>query len=451
MNRPSRKMYVCKLFRMLLLVCLVVLATTSCLRAQDDDAISATAVAGMGLKFTHVGPPTAKNGMAHARFGVPNIDSVANFNGQYFTAGQDSNGNPQKHWYFNTLGNPPQMGGTTTFNAPIVPVSLDLRNADGSPRFVKVVGGNVFTCTNPPDPSCHPLFFDATPFIEPILESPVFSNANYTSSSVPTQFADAVARAEYQNAKPDWHTLLAPSVKTARTMVLLRGTYQFTLNPDGTCCFFVLVNVNTFVNALFPSTSTFPPDSSTPVGAAENSGDITTKDISTFFFPPAYLFIPTPNGNLCCIGGFHTFDFEGGDASNGNVPRFFVLNYSTWDQPIFRDKTVLDVTGLSHEISETYNDPFVVEDGVHNLTPWWLAPNGNCQNDLEVGDVIEGLPRQVFSMTMPNGFTYHPQNEALLQWFQFESPSSAINGAYSYPDITTLTALSAPQKAGCAP
>ena len=104
-----------------MLVFLVVLASAISLRAQDDDAISATAVAGMGLKFTHVGPPTAKNGMAHARFGIPNIDSVVNFSGQYFTPGQDSSGNPQRHWYFNTLGNPPQMGGTTTVNAPIVP------------------------------------------------------------------------------------------------------------------------------------------------------------------------------------------------------------------------------------------------------------------------------------------------------------------------------------------
>jgi hypothetical protein len=436
---------------MSLMVCLVALTSAVSVRAQDNDAIDATTVAGAGLKFTHVGPPTAKNGMAHARFGIPNIDSVVNFNGQYFTQGQDANGNPQTHWYFNTLGNPPQQGGTTTVNAPIVPVSLDLRNADGSPRFVKVVNGVVITCANPPDPSCHRLFFDASPFIDPILESPVFSNANYTSSATPTQFADAVARAEYPTAKPNWHTLLAPSVKTGRTMTLLRGTYQFSLNADGSCCFFVLLNVFAFENALFPSTSTFPPDSSTPVGAAEASGDITTKDVSTFFFPPAYLFIPTPKGNVCCIGGFHTFDFEGGDANNGNVPRLFVLNYSTWDQPIFRDKTVLDVTGLSHEISETYNDPFVVADGVHDLTPWWLAPNGNCQNDLEVGDVVEGLPRQTFPITMPNGFTYHPQNEALLQWFEFESPSSALNGAYSYPDITTLTTLSPPQKAGCAP
>jgi hypothetical protein len=438
--------------RLGLVVGLVTLASAAGVRAQDDDAIS-VAPAGSKVKFTHVGPPTSKNGMAHARFGIPNIDSVPNFNGQYFTTGQDANGNPQNHWYFNTLGNPPQMGGTTALNAPIVPVSLDLRNADGSPRFVKVVNGVVTTCTNPPGAGCKRLFFDATPFIQPVLDSPVFSNANYTSSAAPTQFADAVARAEYfKSAKPDWHTLLVPSVKTGRTMTLLRGTYQFQLNGDGSCCFVVLINVFTFENELFPSTFTFPPDSSTPVGAAEAAGDITTKDVSTFFFPPAFLFIPTKNGNVCCIGGFHTFDQESGDASNGNATRAFVLNYSTWfPASFFRDPTILDVTGLSHEISETYNDPFVVADGVHDLTPWWLSPNGNCQDDLEVGDVIEGLPRQVFPIPMPNGMTYHPQNEALLQWFEFQSPSTAIHGAYSYPDITTLTALSPPQKAGCAP
>ena len=103
---------------------------------------------------------------------------------------------------------------------------------------------------------------------------------------------------------------------------------------------------------------------------------------------------------------------------------------------------------MSHEIAETYNDPFVASDGVHDVTPWWLAPNGNCQNDLETGDVIEGLPNGVFPITM-NGMTYHPQNEALLQWFEFESPSSAIDGAYSYPNEQTLTSLSAPQNPGC--
>ena len=36
-------------------------------------------------------------------------------------------------------------------------------------------------------------------------------------------------------------------------------------------------------------------------------------------------------------------------------------------------------------------------------------------------------------------FQYHPQTEALLQWFEIGNPSNAIGGAYSYPDTAALT------------
>ena len=121
---------------------------------------------------------------------------------------------------------------------------------------------------------------------------------------------------------------------------------------------------------------------------------------------------------------------------------------SSWISPGLFGAGFQDVTAHSHEIAETYNDPFVASDGIHNITPWWLAPNGLCQNNLETGDVIEGLPNATFPVTV-NGFTYHPQNEALLQWFEFESPSSAIGGAYSYPNMSVLTSLSPIQRANC--
>jgi hypothetical protein len=69
---------------------------------------------------------------------------------------------------------------------------------------------------------------------------------------------------------------------------------------------------------------------------------------------------------------------------------------------------------------------------------------------LETGDVIEGLPNGTFPVTL-NSFTYHPQNEGLIQWFKFESPSSALGGAYSYPNTAVLPQLSAPQNTDCAP
>ena len=142
--------------------------------------------------------------------------------------------------------------------------------------------------------------------------------------------------------------------------------------------------------------------------------------------------------------GYHTYLFE----PSTDPEKRWVLNYSSWTTPGLFGPLFSDVTALSHEIAETYNDPFVVSDAVHNLTPFWLSPNGNCQDILETGDVIEGLPNSTFPILM-NGFLYHPQNEALSQWLKFESPSSALGGAYSYPNTSVLTQLSPPQKLNC--
>ena len=361
------------------------------------------------------------------------IDSIVNWSSYFYFPGVDSNGFPQFTWQYTMAGNAPfGQGGedeeeeTTKIGAPVIPVNLDLRNFDGTPRFV----------------NGKRLFSDATRFVTPVLNSPVFSNTFYTSSNEPTQFTDAIQRAEFFHQSDDqWHTLLRPRVGPARTLTLIRGTYRFALNADGSCCRFVLIDINTFINGLFPATAT---DRTTPVGAAENAGDIRTRDISTFLFPNAFLYF---NGDptQCCVIGFHTYDLEPGGASNGFREKRYVLNYSAWITPgVFRDATFGDISALSHEMAETFNDPFV-----NNAVPWWLSPNGNCQNNLETGDVIEGLPNAQFPIVL-NGSTWHPQNEALLQWFAGVTPSSAISHAYSYPDTNVLTSASVSQQAGCA-
>ncbi len=360
---------------------------------------------------------------------IPDIDSVVNFSGQFNANGFDFLDNRQNKWDYNMVGNRPEHGGTTTINAPIIPVSIDLRNEDGSPRFVNGIR----------------MISDATQFVQPVLDSPVFSNATYTSSSVPTQFTDAIQRAEFfGRAKSDWHTLLKPVVKAPRTMTLIKGSYLFAVNDDGTCCAFILVDEGTFINNFLPFFGLNP---NTVVAGAEADGDITTQDISTFLFPNTFLFF---QGDLSFFTvGFHTYDFESGNAANGNVEQRFVLNYSSWVTPFeFFGDNFEDITPLSHELAETFNDPFVGTDSDHGLTPWWLSPNGGCQNLMEVGDVLEDLPGAAFPI-VTNGTLYHPQNEALLPWFEFQSPSQAIHGAYSYPDETLLPALSPVEHVNC--
>lgn len=405
----------------------MVLATSAA--AYEDDELAPDGLAGKqaksGASLRSRGF-RSRIGQGHTNDGTQFLDTLLNWNGHFRANGVDGSGARQVIWYYNMVGNRPELGGTTTINAPIIPVTVDLRNFDGTPRFV----------------NGKPLISSPAAFVQPVLNSPVFQNASYSSSPVPTQFTDAVQRAEFaHSAKDDWHTLLSPVVKTGRTMTLIRGTYQFSLNADGTCCRFILVEENAFIEALFPVTFG---DTSTVIGASQAAGDITTHDLSTFLFPNTFLFEGTPSN--CCVLGFHSFDFE--PIGTVGIGQAYVMNYSSWISPGLFGAAFTDITALSHEIAETYNDPLVSFDGVHNITPWWLAPNGLCQNNLETGDVVEGLANATFPMTM-NGFTYHPQNEALLQWFEFESPSSALGGAYSYPNTNTLTQLSAPQNVNC--
>src|ERR1700739_208249 len=252
--------------------------------------------------FLNTKHPIHKNkaGGVHGKGNIPTphgfpvgVDTLVNFTGHFEAQGVLFDGSAHHIWEYSMVGNDPTHGGTTTFNAPVVPVTMDLRNADGSPRFVVNQFGVSVPLISKPDP-----------FIPHFLNGPVYGLFNYTSSPVPTQITDAVQRAEFGNkARSDWHTLLAPSVKTGRTMVLNKGTYEFALNSDGTFCLFILVSDPVFSSKLFRPAA---PDNSTVIGAAEINGDITTKDISTFFFPNVYVF-ENNDPNHCCVLGFHIF------------------------------------------------------------------------------------------------------------------------------------------------
>jgi hypothetical protein len=433
--------------RNLVLVALLCVGLPVCTFAQgsmQDDQLPRSFTLSANPHTLHAGSNAAGGGKLGNRSNgsLLGIDSIVNWSSYFYFPGVDSNGNLQFTWDYTMVGNSPftkgnqgqgndghgnqgdSNGESAVIGAPVVPVNLDLRNFDGSPRFV----------------NGKRLYSDATQYVAPVLSSPVFSDSFYSSSDEPTQFTDAIQRAEFiDKADDQWHTLLKPRVPTARTMTLIRGTYRFALNADGTCCAYVLIDYNTFVNALFPATAA---DTTTPIGAAENAGDVRTTDISTFLFPNAFLYFGSPN--VCCVIGFHSYDLEPGGANNGFREKRYVLNYSSWISPgVFSDPTFGDISALSHEMSETFNDPFV-----NNATPWWISPNGNCQNNLETGDVIEGLPNAQYPIVL-NGKTYHPQNEALLQWFAGVTPSTAISKAYSYPDTNVLTSANVSQKVGC--
>lgn len=400
-------------------------------------AVPRTAHVGHGIPAFGTTKKNAGNGAttAAATSGLPGVDSVANWSDQFTTPGFDFFGNPQSVWPYTMVGAPPESGQSTHIKAPIVPVTLDLLGPDGK---VAVYNGQPLTFSDSPD------------IVKAVVNSPVFEP--YTYSSGVGQFNDQMMRTQFwdrihhsqgdeqgdDNSDNEWHNKLGPSVKTTRRMQIPYGFWAFFVDANNNPVA-ADVDINAFGNLLFPTT--VPVDNTTPVGAAELAGDITTRDISTFLFNNVFLYF---NGdpNQCCVVGFHTYDFEPGDSSNGNRERRYVSNYSSWASNGFFSFGFEDITAFSHEMAETFDDPFV-----NNQTPWWLnvdpfLGSGICGDSLEVGDVVEVLTSNPVYAAAVDGRTYHPQNVAIFPWFAFQSPSHARNGAYSFPDETTLTSLS---------
>ena len=135
--------------------------------------------------------------------------------------------------------------------------------------------------------------------------------------------------------------------------------------------------------------------------------------------------------------GFHSYVL----SDEPTTEERWVTVFASWTSPGIFGGGTQDITPLSHEISEAFNDPFV-----DNATPVWQFPGVPaaakiCQSNLETGDPVEVLASASVAIKLKERqevFTYHPQTEALLQWFEMGATSNAIDGAFSFPDETAL-------------
>ncbi|HLJ28808.1 MAG TPA: hypothetical protein VKY85_19015 [Candidatus Angelobacter sp.] len=331
------------------------------------------------------------------------IKSVPFFNGSFTFQGQT--------FPFSMMGHAPQKGGTTQIDTSYLAISFFFD------EFVDQNGNNIV--------------IDATGNTNNLLNGPDFERFPFTTGN--TQFSDAVQRAEFFNVmkKPHeddsddaWHTLLEQprQFKPITVEVPFGSSLVFS---DGTN-FFAFVDIN-FMNS--------------QLNTLVQTEDIHTNEL------PIFVTHNTVYADFffggCCIGGFHTA-FETNQVGNTVFVQTFAFATSldaAVSNDIFGDPTLFaDVAAMSHEISETYNDPFV-----NNIVPSWQfpgAPPGVCSNVLETGDPVENLANPTFPV-MVDGFLYHPQTEALLQWFSRENPSSAFQGDYSYPGNNLTSASTA--------
>jgi hypothetical protein len=354
---------------------------------------------------------------------IDGLNTIATFDSAFVAeAGGSQNGN----FRFTMIGNDPRVGGSTVYPAAIDEVSLQLLAADGS------VFKNV----------------PFAPFESKVLNSPNFVPLDYRSGHN-VEYADAIQRAEFYNVmKNNWHTVLFPQVVNRVTISV---PYYVNIELDNgdivqARSYFAgtAADGSTYVLMLSPLFN-FLWDNE--VVNEINLGNFTTNAVSMTLFPNTFLFdLNAQNPNTpgsCCALGFHTYFLEGGVFPQ---PRW-ITEFASWISPGIFGDGFQDVTALSHETSEAFDNPFL-----DNPTPNWQFPGQPanstfCQADLENGDPIEGLANATSAIQVKHGATsaiYHPQNIALYQWFEMGATSSALDGAFSFPNETVLPTSAIP-------
>ncbi len=319
------------------------------------------------------------------------VSSVPHFSGAFTLGGAT--------YPYTMVGSNPQAGGTTEIPTEIIPVSMFFE-------------GYV-------DDSGNPLVLDPGPILSRVQGSPNFRNATYETGT--TQFADAVQRAQFfHNSGQDWHTLLsAPQfLQPVRIDVPKNAARVYRNRTSGAT--YAVVDSSFFISQL------------NTIIQLENL----RPDALAIALTSNVLLAPQSDIKRCCVLGFHT-SFDVGELAQVKFVQTFI--WASWMDPGILGASLADVTPMSHEISEWMNNPF----GSNMVPAWQPAGGGGCQNNLETADPVAMLPNAGFPVPI-DGFTYHPHNQVLLQWFQRGAASDAVDSAFSFPDTSLVTGPSQP-------
>src|SRR5436190_4424714 len=255
------------------------------------------------------------------------------------------------------IGGDPSVPGTGTTTIPTLIVPLRVNFLDGSG------------------------FLDATGTVANVIQSPLFTPVDFKAGGTDlgvVQYADAVQRAQFwtytnpAGVSPNYHVVLdQPLVFPTVTINVPTASGHLVLTRNGTP--FGRVD-DAFWEPTIQSllTAIHATPAQMPIFLAMNIG----------------LYVGTVSN--CCILGYH-------NSTSGPATTAQTWIFASWlSSGIF--STFQDVLGLSHEISEWINDPFVGAltftqvPGINWVPPYVLPGQGGaCQVNFETGDAVEAL------------------------------------------------------------
>jgi hypothetical protein len=289
---------------------------------------------------------------------------------------------------FTMLGGNPATGGTTVLPVVFVPI-------------VFKIGGLTFDPTKPVKGS-------TLNEIQLLGQSPIFTPVDLKAGSVDlgvNQFEDNFMRANFWSqsgaGSNNYHTILRKPVVTGAITLNVPSNQGITEAAGSSTI--GDVNLTYFQNALNSILA------NTKLGL--NGGEFVIFVYYNVFFYEG-------TSSNCCVLGFH------GQSSSNIIYGAAAFN----DPGEFSGAILQDVTVITHEIGEAINDPYISTNV--NIVPAFgnVGQVSGCQDNLEVGDPVTGLATTI---TMPNGFTYHPEDLVFHGWFTRETASTSVNGWYT--------------------
>jgi hypothetical protein len=344
------------------------------------------------------------------------------------------------------VGSDPRGGGSSTIHSVIIPLKLNFVAAGQDTSALNDVGYAGFTA-----PALNHTF-DGSRRVSDVLNSPIFKNNTYPAATGGDtgQLGDTFMRSQFIKIGSGYHvklvndavkpvTLDVPASKGIayqRPVGAWRGANGFGATDTITG----VADVNWF---------------SSQLQSLMGSLNISATTVPIFLTDNVLLYIGQKNYLNCCILGYHGAGMPvggGAGSANGNgkqpVQTFI---YAAWTTPgtysgFLQDYTdptrtapnpvrgLADIHGLSHEVAEWLDDPYV-----NNAVQPWLtptAPQYGCTGLLETGDPVVGV---WFGLNGNNtgatdGYNYygqyHPEDEVYAQWFGRGGVEPVLGSAY---------------------
>jgi hypothetical protein len=308
---------------------------------------------------------------------------------------------------------------TTVINVPIIPVILTTHAVAIQQGLVASQPGVTVFDPTVPDNTC--LSYPNNVPLTLVEQSPIFQpvKLNFGGTELgATQYIDAFQRANFWKfvAGTNYHTILNPQVYAPVSLdVPSTDAEAYPSSVTGGCGPVALVDLQHMTHVL--------------INLLQSEG-VNTSQFPIFLFYNTMLTQSGHNAAQPLIFGFHAaVSLPSESQHSGPLQTFAFVNFNTlniWDSTITgRPVNVGDTVGMSHEIAEWMDDPFVL-----NPTPAWghVGQVSGCQSNLEVGDPLTGT--NIPTLTGANGFAYDLQELAFFSWF-YGAPSIGANGWFS--------------------